>query len=403
MLKPDKKPLILIFITLLIDVIGIGIIIPIIPKLLETLGNYSLSEASSIGSWLIFAFAFPQFLLSPFIGSLSDKFGRRPVLLIALIGLGLDYIFHALAPSIALLFVGRIIAGICGASFTTASAYIADISIPEKRSQNFGLIGVAFGLGFILGPVIGGLTSTWGQRAPFWIAACLSLVNALLCYFYLPESLILKNRTNFDWKRANPLGALLHLKKYPLVLKLMVPTLLLYLASHAVQSNWAFYTKYKFNWDEQMIGFSLGVVGVMIAIVQGGLIRIIIPKLGNEKSIFIGFVFYFIGMLLFALANQSWMMFAFTIVYTMGGISGPALQGQMSLSIPANEQGKLSGAIAGIMSISAIIGPLLMNNLFAICTGKNAIIELPGAPMLLGSLLIFIAVISVFVIFRNNK
>ena len=325
MLKPDKKPLILIFITLLIDVIGIGIIIPIIPKLLETLGNYSLSEASSIGSWLIFAFAFPQFLLSPFIGSLSDKFGRRPVLLIALIGLGLDYIFHALAPSIALLFVGRIIAVICGASFTTASAYIADISIPEKRSQNFGLIGVAFGLGFILGPVIGGLTSTWGQRAPFWIAACLSLVNALLCYFYLPESLILKNRTNFDWKRANPLGALLHLKKYPLVLKLMVPTLLLYLASHAVQSNWAFYTKYKFNWDEQMIGFSLGVVGVMIAIVQGGLIRIIIPKLGNEKSIFIGFVFYFIGMLLFALANQSWMMFAFTIVYTMGGISGPAL------------------------------------------------------------------------------
>ncbi|NQW41883.1 MAG: TCR/Tet family MFS transporter [Bacteroidetes bacterium] len=403
MLKPDKKPLILIFITLLIDVIGIGIIIPIIPKLLETLGNYSLSEASSIGSWLIFAFAFPQFLLSPFIGSLSDKFGRRPVLLIALVGLGLDYIFHALAPSIALLFVGRIIAGICGASFTTASAYIADISTPEKRSQNFGLIGVAFGLGFILGPVIGGLTSTWGQRAPFWIAACLSLVNALLCYFYLPESLILKNRTNFDWKRANPLGALLHLKKYPLVLKLMVPTLLLYLASHAVQSNWAFYTKYKFNWDEQMIGFSLGVVGVMIAIVQGGLIRIIIPKLGNEKSIFIGFVFYFIGMLLFALANQSWMMFAFTIVYTMGGISGPALQGQMSLSIPANEQGKLSGAIAGIMSISAIIGPLLMNNLFAICTGKNAIIELPGAPMLLGSLLIFIAVISVFVIFRNNK
>ena len=183
----------------------------------------------------------------------------------------------------------------------------------------------------------------------------------------------------------------------------MVPTLLLYLASHAVHSNWAFYTKYKFNWDEQMIGFSLGVVGVMIAIVQGGLIRIIIPKLGNEKSIFIGFVFYFIGMLLFALANQSWMMFAFTIVYTMGGISGPALQGQMSLSIPANEQGKLSGAIAGIMSISAIIGPLLMNNLFAICTGKNAIIELPGAPMLLGSLLIFIAVISVFVIFRNNK
>lgn len=401
-MENNKKPLILIFITLLIDVIGIGIIIPIIPKLLQNLGGYTLSEASSLGSWLIIAFALPQFLFSPLIGALSDKFGRRPILLIALLGMGLDYIFHALAPSIALLFIGRIFAGICGASFTTASSYIADISTPDKRAQNFGLIGVAFGVGFILGPVIGGLSAHWGVRVPFWIAASLSLINGLLCFFYLPESLSKENRRNFDWKRANPIGTLLQLKKYPNVVKLMIPLFLLHLASHAVQSNWSYYTQYKFGWSEGMVGISLGVVGIMVSIVQGGLIRIIIPKLGTNKSIFFGFVFYFTGMLLFALANQAWMMFAFIPIYTLGGISGPALQGTMSNAVPVNEQGELSGGMTSVMSLAAILGPLIMNNLFAVFSGKNAITELPGAPMLLGAVLILAAVVVVYFVFKRK-
>ncbi len=399
----SKKQLTLIFITLLLDVIGLGIIIPIIPTLLMDLGGYTLSESSAVGAWLIFAFALPQFLFSPVMGGLSDRFGRRPIILISLFGLGLDYIFHAVAWTIPMLLIGRIIAGICGASFTTASSYIADISSPEKRAQNFGLIGVAFGVGFILGPVIGGLTSAWGTRAPFWVAAGLSMLNGLLCLIYLPESLKKENRRKFEWKRANPIGTLLHLRKYHTVLKLMIPLFLLYLASHAVQSNWPYYTQYKFGWNERMVGISLGVVGLMIAIVQGGLIRVIVPKLGNERSIELGFFLYFAGMLCFALATQTWMMYAFTVVYCMGGISGPALQSSMSLAVPPNEQGELSGGMTSIMSITMIIGPLVMNNIFAVFTGENAIMELPGAPMLLGAVLILIAVVMVFFIFRSRK
>lgn len=392
----------LIFLTLLIDVIGFGIIIPIIPGLLADMGGYTISEASAIGAWMVFAFAFPQFLFAPLMGNLSDRYGRRPILLISLFGLGLDYVFHAVVQTIPLLFIGRFIAGMCGASFTTASSYIADISPPEKRAQNFGLIGVAFGVGFILGPVIGGLAAELGQRAPFWVAASLSLINGLLCFFLLPESLDVSKRRPFEWKRANPVGTLLHLKKYHTVLQLLVPLFLLYLASHAVQSNWPYYTKYKFGWDEKMIGISLGVVGLMVAIVQGGLIRVVVPKLGNRRSIETGFFLYFLGMLLFALADKSWMMFAFTTVYCLGGICGPALQGEMSLAVPADEQGELSGGMTSIMSITAIIGPLIMNNLFAAFSGKNAVLELPGAPMLLGALMIFIAFVWVWSAYKKG-
>lgn len=400
--KQSNKPLILIFMTLLIDVIGFGIIIPIIPKLLETMGGYSVSEAATVGAWMIFAFAFPQFLFAPVMGNLSDRFGRRPVLITALFGMGLDYVFHALAPGIGMLFIGRIIAGICGASFTTASSYIADISTPEKRAQNFGLIGVAFGLGFILGPVLGGFSAGFGPRAPFWMAAALSLLNGILCLLFLPESLGKENRRPFNIKRANPVGTLLQLRKYPAVLKLMVPLFLLYLASHAVQSNWSFYTKYKFRWDEQMIGLSLGLVGLVSAIVQGGLIRIIIPKLGNMKSILTGFTLYMAGMLMFALSGNTGMMFASVALYCLGGISGPALQGEMSLAVPPDEQGELSGGLTGIMSITAIIGPLIMNNLFAAFSGKNAIAELPGAPMLLGAFLILISLIWIRALYKSR-
>jgi MFS transporter, DHA1 family, tetracycline resistance protein len=390
----QNRPLTLIFITLLIDVIGIGIIIPILPPLIKQIGGMGLSEAARWGGFLVFTYAAAQFLFAPIMGALSDKWGRRPVLIVALLGLGLDYIFHALAPTLGLLFLGRLIAGMCGASFTTASAYIADISAPEKRAQNFGLIGVAFGVGFILGPVIGGFAGILGPRFPFWIAAALSLINAGLCFFMLPESLPVSERRHFDWKRANPFGAFKQIRKFPVVIGLFLPLFLLYLASHAVQSNWPFYTMYKFKWDEKMVGISLGIVGLMVAIVQGGLIRFIVPKLGEKRSIIVGFGLYFLGMLLFALATNTVMMMSFIVVYTLGGICGPALQGIMAGQVPSNQQGELNGGMTSLIAITSVFGPLMMNGLFSYFTGDKAPIILPGAPMLLGAALILLATLA---------
>ncbi len=393
MLKNRNASLTFIFITVLVDVIGMGIIIPVIPTLIENLTGNGLSEAARYGGWLIFSFAIMQFLFSPILGGLSDRFGRRPVLLIGLLGLGLDYIFHAYAPTLAWLFVGRIIAGICGASFTTATAYMADVSEPSKRAQNFGLIGAAFGMGFIIGPMIGGIASQWGTRVPFLVAAALSLLNFLYGYFILPESLKPENRRAFDWKRANPIGSLLQLRKYPVISGLVASLVLIYLAAHSVQSNWAFYTMFKFKWTEAMVGYSLGFVGVMIALVQGGLIRIAIPKLGQKNAVYVGLFLYFVGLTLFAFAAKGWMMYAFLVPYCLGGIAGPALQGIISSQIPDNEQGELQGGLTGLMSVTAIIGPLMMNNLFAYCTGDNTPFYFPGAPFVLGAILMLISLL----------
>jgi DHA1 family tetracycline resistance protein-like MFS transporter len=380
-----------IFITVLVDVIGLGIIIPIVPKLIENLTGLGINEASKYGGFLVFSFALMQFIFSPILGALSDQFGRRPILLLSLFGLGLDYILHAFAPTIAWLFAGRIIAGIMGASYTTATAYIADISTPEKRSQNFGLIGAAFGLGFIIGPIIGGVASKWGTNVPFLISAGLTLLNVIYGYFILPESLSLENRRAFNWKRANPIGSLKHLKKYPVVSGLIVSLLLLFIASHAVQSNWTYYTIYKFHWTPEIVGYSLAVVGLLIAFVQGFLIRKVIPKYGENKTIYAGMAFYILGLLLFGLAPTGWMMFLFLIPYCLGGIAGPALQGIISKQVPDNEQGELQGALTSLMSLTAIIGPLLMNNLFAYATNKNSLFYLPGASFYLGAILMIIA------------
>ncbi len=382
-----------IFVTILVDVIGLGIIIPVVPKLIENLTGEGLSEASRYGGWLIFSFAVMQFIFSPILGGLSDRFGRRPILLLSLLGLGLDYIFHAFAPSIAWLFVGRIIAGVMGASFTTATAYIADISTPENRAQNFGLVGAAFGLGFIIGPVIGGLASKWGANVPFLVAAGLTLLNVLYGYFVLPESLPVANRRKFEWSRANPIGSLQHLKKYPIVSGMVASLVLLYLASHAVQSNWSFYTMYKFSWNEEMVGYSLAVVGILVAFVQGYLIRVLMPKLGHKNSIYIGIAMYALGLLLFGLAWQAWMMFAFLVPYCLGGIGGPAIQGLVSNQVPSNEQGELQGALTSLMSLTSIAGPLIMNNLFAYATAKDSMFYLPGAPFYLGSVMVFVALV----------
>ncbi|MBA4259029.1 MAG: tetracycline resistance MFS efflux pump [Chitinophaga sp.] len=383
-----------IFITILIDVIGIGLIIPVVPKLIEELvHSSSASLAAQYGGWLTFSYAFMQFLISPVLGNLSDQYGRRPILLFSLLGFGLDYLFVAFAPTITWLFVGRIIAGITGASITTASAYMADISTPENRAQNFGMIGAAFGLGFIIGPMLGGLLGEYGSRVPFFVAAALALANWLYGYFVLPESLDKAHRRPFEWKRANPLGSLLQLKKYPAVAGLIGSLVLIYLAAHAVQSNWSFVNIEKFKWSTKMIGISLGVVGILITLVQGGLIRVINPRIGNEKSVYLGLTLYTIGLILFAFANQSWMMFVILIPYCLGGIAGPALQSIISGNVPANEQGELQGALTSLISATSIIGPLIMTGSFAYFTSHSAPFYFPGASFLLGAIFMLCSLI----------
>ncbi len=385
--------LVFIFITLLIDVIGFGIIIPVMPKLIRQLTGGTLSDASRYGGWLLFSYAVMQFIFSPILGGLSDQYGRRPVLLFALFGFGIDYLFLGFAPTIGWLFAGRIVAGITGGSFTTAGAYIADVSEPEKRAQNFGIIGAAFGLGFIIGPALGGILGQYGARMPFFAAAGLALLNWLYGYFILPESLKPENRRKFELKRANPVGALLQLRRYPVIIGLIASLICIYTAVHAVQGTWTYYTMEKFKWNEAWVGYSLSFVGLMAALVQGGLNRIMIPKLGEKRAVFIGLSFYVLGLLCFAFASQGWMMFAFMVPYALGGLAGPSLQGIISNQVPANEQGELQGGLNSLISVTSIIGPLLMTNLFGYFTSAKAPVYFPGAPFVMGAFLTALSIV----------
>jgi DHA1 family tetracycline resistance protein-like MFS transporter len=380
--------MVFIFITMLIDVIGFGLIIPVLPKLLEEMTGGDLSTASRWAGWLMFTYAGMQFLFSPIIGGLSDRYGRRPVILAALFAFGIDFILSGLAPNIWWFFLGRMLAGITGATFTSGMAYIADVSPIEKRSQNFGMIGAAFGLGFIIGPLIGGVVSYhFGIRAPFFVAAGLALLNWLYGYFVLPESLAPENRRPFDWKRANPVGSLMNLRRYPVILSLVASLICIYIAGHANQSTWTYITMKKFDWDERWVGYSLAFVGLMTGIVQGGLTRVLIPKLGERNSVFIGLGLYAAGFVLFAFASQGWMMFAFMVPFAFGGLAGPSLQGIISGQVPPNEQGELQGALTSLISLTSIVGPLLMTNLFAWFTAPQAPVQFPGAPFLMGAVL----------------
>lgn len=385
-----------IFITMLIDIIGIGIIIPVIPKLLQELNHSDISEAAKLGGWLAFAYAFTQFLFAPFMGNLSDRFGRRPVLLVSLMAFAVDYIVLALAPTVALLFVGRIIAGVTGASISTAMAYISDVSTPENKAKNFGMVGAAFGIGFIIGPVIGGLLGQYGSRVPFYAAAILCFVNFIYGYFVLPESLTPEKRRAFEWKAANPIGALARLKKFPNIIILVAAMFFMYFASHAVHGNWSFYTMYRYDWDERMVGISLGVIGLLVAIVQGGLVRFVNPRIGNGKSILIGFALNAIGQFLIAFAVQEWMVFLFLLPYCLGGLAGPAIQSEITNHVPANEQGQIQGTLASLNSATATFGPLVMTTIFYYFTHDTAPFKFPGAPFVLASLLMIMAWIMAY-------
>ena len=392
-----------IFITLLVDVTGWGIVIPVVPTLIKELINADVSEAAKYGGWLGFLYAFMQFIFAPILGNLSDQYGRRPIILLSLLGFSANFFLQAWAPTIFWLFIGRIFSGVTGASITTASAYIADISDDSNRSKNFGMIGAAFGLGFIIGPVIGGVLGQYGSRVPFLAAGILCLINFLYGYFILPESLSKNNRRPFSWKRANPVGTLLNVGKYPEISYLLVAWFLVYIAGHAVQTNWSYFTMYRFGWNERMIGLSLGVMGVLTFLVQGVLIRKIYPIIGNERSIMYGISFYSIGMLMFAFADKEWMFFAILIIYTLGGIAGPALQSVISSQVPANEQGDLQGALTSVISITSIIGPLLMTNTFYYFTHDEAPFIFPGAPFFLGFLLMSSSAFFVYHVFKKKS
>jgi DHA1 family tetracycline resistance protein-like MFS transporter len=398
--KSSGKALLFIFITLFIDVMGIGIIIPVLPKLIMSMEHCTIEEATVIGGWMMFIYSFMQFFFSPLLGALSDRFGRRPVLLISLLGFGIDYLFLGFAGTISLLFLGRLIAGITGASFTVAGAYIADISPPEKRAQNFGIIGAAFGLGFIAGPAVGAAIAQFGERVPFFAAAGLSLANWLYGYFILPESVKPENRRAFQWKRANPVGALLQMIKHPMVLKLAIVFFLVNLVGQSLPSTWAYYTMERYGWTEKGVGFSLAYVGLCIAIVQGGLTRVIIPKIGEQRAVYTGLILNTIGMIAVALSGEGWMLFVAMIPLSMGGLAGPSLQAITSKEIPANEQGELQGFMTSVMSITAIIGPLLMTNLFSAGASGKLGIDLPGAPYLCSATLLVLGLFFAIYTFR---
>jgi len=393
-----------IFITLLVDSMGWGLIIPVMADLIAELKHIPVNIASTYGAALLSVFAITQFLFAPVIGNLSDRFGRRPVLLSSLLGFGIDYIILALAPAYGWLFIGRVIAGITGASFTTATAYIADVSTDATaRAKNFGLIGAAFGLGFVLGPALGGFLSTWGIRAPFYAAAALCLMNCLYGYFFLPESLTAEHRRPFEWKRANPFGSLKFLTRHPEIGGLALGFFLIYLGAQSIQGNWNFFTIYRFHWSEKMVGISLAVVGVLVGGVQAGLTRVVNPKIGNENSIYLGLSLYTIALILFAFATQSWMMFAFLVPYGLGGICGPSLQSVISGHGPANQQGELQGALTSLMSLTTIIGPPIMSFTFSYFTTDKAPFYFPGMHFLIGALCMLLSVMIIYKVLSREK
>lgn len=393
----SRFALLFIFITMFVDTIGLGIIIPVIPKIIAELTGHNLppaqalSEAARYGGWLFFVYALMQFLCAPLIGNLSDRFGRRPVLILSLLALGLDYLMTGLAPTIVWLFVARILSGAAGASYSTVNAYIADVSPPEKRAANFGLTGAAFGLGFIVGPAIGGMLGEYGSRLPFFVAAGLSLANALFGLLVLKESLPREQRRSFEWWRANPFGAFKSLSRFPTIVGLFGVVVLMRLGHDANPAVFNYYTMLKFHWSPRQVGWSLMAVGAMTAIVFGFLTRIIIPRIGEERSVYIGLACAAVGFTGYAFSTEGWMMFVWMVPWAFFGLVSPSLNAIMSKLVGPNEQGELQGALAGLSSLTSIVSPPLLTNLFSYFTSASAPIYFPGAAFLAAALFLVLA------------
>jgi len=390
----SRYALTFIFITMLVDTIGLGIIIPVAPKIIAELTGEGMSRASEWGGWLMFVFCLMQFLCAPLMGNLSDRFGRRPVLIASLLALGVDYLITGLAPTIGWLFVGRFLSGIAGASYTTANAYIADVTPPEKRAGNFALVGAAFSLGFILGPALGGLLGGYGARIPFFAAAGLSLANAMFGIFVLKESLKPEYRRKFELWRANPLGALKALRRFPGIYVLLSVLVLMRLAHDANPAVFSFYVYAKFNWTPQMVGYALMAVGGLMAIVYGFLVRIVVPRIGETAAVYLGLLGAATGFAGYAFATQSWMMFAWMVPFALIGFVMPAMNSVLSKLVGPTEQGELQGALACVGSLTSIVSPVLLTRIFAFFAAKDTPVYFPGAAFLTASLcLVFAALI----------
>ncbi len=390
-----------ILVVLVLDTLGIGVVIPVLPRLVESFVADDLEKASRYYGAFISSYALMQFVFAPVIGALSDKLGRRVVILTSLLGAGLDYLLLAFAPSLAWLFVGRVVAGITGASFSASTAYIADVTPPEKRAQSFGLVGAAFGVGFVIGPALGGLLAGVHLRAPFLAAAALNLANLAYGFFVLPESLAPEHRRAFEWKRANPLGALLRLARSPLLLGFSGTLVCAFLAQQILQSVWALYTQARFAWLPVHVGLSLTVVGIMTGAVQGGLVRVTMRRLGERKSVLVGLAFNVAGFVAFGLATRGWMMYALIVPFSLGGIAGPAIQSLVSRQVGPSEQGELQGSLSSLQSVTQILGPLLATGLFARFGPENAVPHVPGAPFFAAAALSALAGILAFRLFAR--
>ena len=391
-----------ILVTLFIDILGIGIIVPILPVLIrEFLGGNNAQAAVYYGV-IISTYATMQFLCAPVLGALSDRYGRRPVILVSLFGLGIDYLIQGWAPSIGWLFLGRIIAGIMGASITTANAYIADVSTPQTRAQNFGFVGAAFGLGFIFGPVLGGLLGAISLRLPFFVAAGLALVNWLYGFFVLPESLAPEHRSTVSWRKMNPLASLRRLGTYPLVAGLAVAFLFATMAQRGLENVWILYTGFRYGWDLLTNGLTLGLVGVMAVLVQGLLIKPIVARIGERRSITLGLTVSTLAFLAYGLASQGWMVSVIIVFGALAGVALPTIQGLVAGTVLPSEQGKIQAAFTSLTSLTAIFSPLIFTaGLFSFFTSAAAPVILPGAPFFLGSLLFLVSLGLLVRLFRR--
>lgn len=388
--RPRGNPLYFIAFTVLLDIIGFGLIVPILPRLLVELTGKSVSQAAIYGGWLSFLYAVMQFVCAPILGGLSDRFGRRPVLLYAVGSFGVDYLIMGFAPSLGWLFFGRIISGISGASYTPAYACVADLAPPEKRAQSFGLISAAFGLGFILGPAIGGLLSHLGVRAPFFAAAILSFANLIYGFLVLPESLPRERRRAFNWRRANPLGTLLHVGRQQALRAALAALFLWMVANQVMPSVWSFYTKLKFGWSEAMIGASLATAGIVMTLSQALMMRRLIPRLGERRTALVGIGFAIVGYVGYGTATRGWMMFAWLFTWLFGALVMPSTNALLSHRVPPDAQGELQGAVACLFSLASIAGPVLMTQIFGYFSSGSAPVYLPGASFLFSAALTFL-------------
>ncbi len=386
-----KAAVIFIFITVTLDILALGIMIPVFPSLVKGfLGGDTAHAALVIGA-LGTLFAAMQFLFSPVMGALSDRFGRRPLILISNFGLALDYVVMALAPSLPWLYAGRALSGLTASSIPTSFAYIADVTPPKKRAASFGLVGAAFGIGFVLGPALGGILGHFSLRLPFWVAGALSLLNWVYGYFVLPESLPPARRSPFLWRKANPLGSLELLRSHHELFGLALVNFLSFLAHMVLQTVFVLYVGYRYGWDERMVGLCLMVVGISSGAVQGALVRPLVRRLKERKTMLVGFLFGCLGFLAFGFAPQGTWFMAGVPLLALWGLTGPAIQGLMSRRVSSHEQGRLQGANACIQSISELLGPAIFTFTFAWAIGPQAPFPMPGAPFLLSALLVLLA------------